>query len=65
MEVMLVNGLNDTTEALQELAAAFDKIRPDQVHLLLPVRPPAESWVQPSDASGVGGRRISLELSCR
>jgi wyosine [tRNA(Phe)-imidazoG37] synthetase (radical SAM superfamily) len=53
VEVMLVNGLNDTTEALQELAAAFDKIQPDQVHLLLPVRPPAESWVQPSDTNGV------------
>ena len=53
VEVMLVNGLNDSVEALQEIAAALEKVRPDQVHLLLPIRPPAESWVQPSDKSAV------------
>jgi wyosine [tRNA(Phe)-imidazoG37] synthetase (radical SAM superfamily) len=49
----LIKGLNDTEEALQSLAAALAKIRPDQVHLLLPVRPPAEAWVQPADAEGL------------
>jgi wyosine [tRNA(Phe)-imidazoG37] synthetase (radical SAM superfamily) len=53
MEVMLVKDLNDTVESLQEIAVALKQIRPDQVHLLLPTRPPAESWVQPSDESGV------------
>jgi len=49
IEVMLLRGVNDTDEALKEIASAISEIRPDQVHLLLPVRPPAESWVQPAD----------------
>jgi wyosine [tRNA(Phe)-imidazoG37] synthetase (radical SAM superfamily) len=53
VEVMLVKDINDTVEALQEIALALEKIQPDQVHLLLPMRPPAESWVQPSDINGI------------
>jgi wyosine [tRNA(Phe)-imidazoG37] synthetase (radical SAM superfamily) len=53
VEVMLLKDLNDTAEALQEIAKALEKIRPDQEHLLLPVRPPAEAWVQPSDTTGL------------
>jgi len=53
VEVMLVKDINDTVEALQEIAMALKEIKPDQVHLLLPMRPPAESWVQPSDICGV------------
>ncbi|MFH1908744.1 MAG: radical SAM protein [Chloroflexota bacterium] len=48
VEVMLVKGVNDTETALQELAAILKRIQPDQVHLSLPIRPPAESWVQPA-----------------
>jgi len=53
VEVMLIKGLNDTEEALQEIAVALSQINPDQVHLLLPVRPPAENWVQPADEIGL------------
>ena len=53
IEVMLLRDLNDTVEALQEIAAILKRIQPDQVHLLLPVRPPAESWVQPADETGM------------
>lgn len=53
VEVMLVKGLNDTEAALHEMAAALQTIHPDQVHLLLPVRPPAENRVQPSDEAGL------------
>ncbi len=53
VEVMLIKGLNDTEEALQEIALALSQINPDQVHLLLPVRPPAETWVQPADEIGL------------
>ena len=52
-EVMLIRGLNDSEEALQELAVVLARIKPDQVHLSLPVRPPAESWVQPTDEDGL------------
>lgn len=47
VEVMLVKGLNDTEEALEDLAAVLSRIDPDEVHLNQPVRPPAEPWVEP------------------
>ena len=53
VEVMLVNGLNDTEIALQEIAALLRRIRPDEVHINLPTRPPAETWVRPSDEEGL------------
>jgi wyosine [tRNA(Phe)-imidazoG37] synthetase (radical SAM superfamily) len=53
LEVMLVNGLNDTEEALNEIAKLIQKIQPDKVHIGLPTRPPAEKWVKPSDEEGL------------
>jgi len=53
IETMLNKGLNDTVEALDKLAAALVQIQPDQVHLMLPVRPPAEDWVLPVDEAGL------------
>ena len=53
IELMLIQGMNDTEEVLQELALIFKHIQPDQVHITLPVRPPAEMWVRPSDESGL------------
>lgn len=53
VEVMLVKGLNDTEPALQEIATILDQIRPDEVHLNLPTRPPVENWVQPPDEEGL------------
>lgn len=47
VEVMLVRDLNDSPEALYEIAEVVDKIKPEAVHLNLPTRPPAEAWVQP------------------
>jgi wyosine [tRNA(Phe)-imidazoG37] synthetase (radical SAM superfamily) len=53
VEVMLVKGLNDTEVALKKLAAVLRWINPEEVHLNLPVRPPSETWVEPSDAEGL------------
>jgi len=52
VEVMLVKEMNDTEQALREIAAALRRIRPDQVHINLPIRPPAETWVQPAGEEG-------------
>jgi wyosine [tRNA(Phe)-imidazoG37] synthetase (radical SAM superfamily) len=49
VEVMLVKSLNDGDEALKDLATALHGIAPDAIHLSLPIRPPAEPWVQPAD----------------
>jgi wyosine [tRNA(Phe)-imidazoG37] synthetase (radical SAM superfamily) len=53
VEVMLVQGLNDTEEALRDIADALHRIRPDEVHINLPTRPPAETWVRPPDREGL------------
>jgi len=53
IEVMLVKGLNDGEQALRDLAAVLREIGPDEVHVLLPDRPPAETWVQPTDEEGL------------
>jgi wyosine [tRNA(Phe)-imidazoG37] synthetase (radical SAM superfamily) len=53
VEVMLMQGINDTEDALRELQKVLADIQPDQVHILLPDRPPAEPWVQPADQEGV------------
>jgi len=50
LEVMLVKGVNDTEDALTGIANALHCIRPDQVHLNIPLRPPAESWVEIPDS---------------
>jgi len=47
VEVMLVDGLNDTTQALWESAKILQSIKPEAVHINLPTRPPAEEWVKP------------------
>lgn len=60
VEVMLVQGLNDTEEALQDIAAVLRRIRPDEVHINLPTRPPAETWVRPSDEEGLLRARAIL-----
>jgi wyosine [tRNA(Phe)-imidazoG37] synthetase (radical SAM superfamily) len=49
VEVMLIKGLNDGMLELQALAAVLDEIGPDEIHIILPTRPPAEPWVEPPD----------------
>lgn len=53
LEVMLLRHKNDSEEALQALSRAIRHIQPDQVHLSLPLRGPAEPWVQPADAEAL------------
>lgn len=49
VEVMLVEGLNDSTEELQAIAKVLRQVNPDQIHINTPVRPPSELAVQPPD----------------
>ncbi len=53
IEVMLMKGINDSEAALSEIAAALQWIQPDQVHISLPSRPPAEPSVQLPDEAGL------------
>jgi wyosine [tRNA(Phe)-imidazoG37] synthetase (radical SAM superfamily) len=65
VEVMLVRGLNDSDDALREIASILEKVQPDQVHLLLPNRPPAEPWVEPTDAEGLMRAQAILGTSAQ
>lgn len=59
VEVMLVRGLNDSSQALEDIAKVLQRVKPDAVHINLPTRPPAETWVQPPDDEGLM-RAISI-----
>jgi wyosine [tRNA(Phe)-imidazoG37] synthetase (radical SAM superfamily) len=47
VEVMLVDGLNDSDRHLDRLATVLRRVQPDAVQVGVPTRPPAEPWVQP------------------
>ncbi len=53
VEVMLIKGQNDGVAELQALSTALEQIQADEIHLLLPTRPPAEPWVEPPDESNL------------
>lgn len=60
MEVMLVAGANDTEAELEAIRAALQRVAPDRVYVNVPVRPPAESWVEPPAAAGMVRARSIL-----
>jgi len=47
LEVMLVKNVNDSEEELLNIGKAVDNVAPDRVYVVTPIRPPAESWVEP------------------
>jgi len=53
VEVMLIAGLNDHEEQLRDIAKSLDRIHPDEIHILQPTRPPAETWVHPPDGGAL------------
>lgn len=53
IEVMLISGMNDSDEALEQLARVLRRIGPDEIHVTLPTRCPVESWVRPPPAARV------------
>jgi wyosine [tRNA(Phe)-imidazoG37] synthetase (radical SAM superfamily) len=53
VEVMLVKGINDSAGTLAGIRDALQRIRPDRVHINIPIRPPAEAWVEPPDEEGL------------
>jgi wyosine [tRNA(Phe)-imidazoG37] synthetase (radical SAM superfamily) len=53
LEVMLIEDANDTDAALESLASCIAWIRPNEVHLNVPTRPPVERWVRAPDRERV------------
>ena len=52
-ETMLVEGVNDSTQLLEETASYLARLRPETAYLAIPTRPPAEANVRAPDESGV------------
>jgi wyosine [tRNA(Phe)-imidazoG37] synthetase (radical SAM superfamily) len=53
IEVMLVEGLNDSEDALHQIMDILERVQPDEVHINLPTRLPAETWVKPPQEEGL------------
>jgi len=53
VEVMLVKDLNDTEDQLSKIASALQRIKPDEIHIMQPTRPPVETWVKPPSDDGL------------
>lgn len=53
IELMLVKDMNDGKESLEEIAKLMERLKPDLIQITLPVRPPAESKIRPSDKQGL------------
>jgi wyosine [tRNA(Phe)-imidazoG37] synthetase (radical SAM superfamily) len=65
VEVMLVAGLNDSEPALRDLAAILRRIEPDEVHINVPSRPAAETWVRAPEAGVLERARSILGVEAR
>jgi len=45
-ETMLIKNMNDSTQNIERVAEFLAKLKPSIAYLSLPIRPPAEKWVQ-------------------
>ena len=46
---MLIHTLNDTLNELRDITSFITKLHPQTSYISIPIRPPAEPWVQPAD----------------
>jgi wyosine [tRNA(Phe)-imidazoG37] synthetase (radical SAM superfamily) len=65
LEVMLLANVNDTDEALRDIASVLSRIRSEEIHLALPLRPPAEAWVAPSHPDRIARAQEILGSAAR
>ena len=45
-ETMLVQDINDDSQHLKKVANFLAELKPNRAYLSVPIRPPADSWVQ-------------------
>ena len=58
VEVMLLQGINDTEKELEGLKAILDRIRPEKIHLNTIARPPADVRARPLDTKRLEAIRV-------
>jgi wyosine [tRNA(Phe)-imidazoG37] synthetase (radical SAM superfamily) len=52
-ETMLVQGINDSSQEMNNLAAFLSQLQPQTAYLSAPIRPPVEKWVTPPNPETV------------
>jgi wyosine [tRNA(Phe)-imidazoG37] synthetase (radical SAM superfamily) len=60
LEIMLVASVNDTEAELTALRDELQRLAPDRVYVNVPLRPPAEKWVDIPSAEGLARARAIL-----
>lgn len=48
-ETMLVRGMNDTEDSIRRTSGFIARLTPSKSYILVPTRPPAETWVESPD----------------
>ena len=46
VEVMLLGGVNDSPSDLRDISKILERVGPEEIHISMPTRPPAEPWVE-------------------
>ncbi len=62
-ETMLVKDVNDSGDDLEQVGRFLAKMKPARVYLSVPIRPPAERWVEPPTEDEVN-RAFQIFLEC-
>ena len=60
VEVMLMDQINDSEADIEEISSTLEAVQPDEIHIILPTRPPVETWVRPSGEEGLLRARAIL-----
>ena len=47
-ETMLIDGINDETDEIKNVASFLGTVSPDEAYIAVPTRPPAEDWANPA-----------------
>ena len=62
-ETMLIAGINDGEVHLENVSQFLGNINPSKVYLIVPLRPPAEKWVESPDNKTVEDAHKILSLN--
>ena len=46
VEIMLLGGVNDSPSDLRDISKILERVGPEEIHISMPTRPPAEPWVE-------------------
>jgi wyosine [tRNA(Phe)-imidazoG37] synthetase (radical SAM superfamily) len=62
-ETMLISGMNDGETHIEKVSKFLKDLNPSKVYLAVPIRPPAEKWVESPDKKTIGNAHKILSLN--